>query len=1051
MKTLLVMIALGMSSALAGSAVAAEETPLPAPPQDQGLPYTRSARAAGLEQIGNTTALFVGSRYAYAGGYRVRLDDTHWLDEAVQQEGRVYVPVAFAPVIASRTVSADPAPDYLADRWVHTLRRGELSLPASVGRLEIDGRAYVSVEDLAKHLGLGLASHDRLVLIARDGPNPPTLPSGVKRDVVVTLFDTPEKFADPDLATKYIPRLARQGKWTDHVKVTPEQLAMLHGPETKWPLTPTSAYDERGIDKTLFGSAVPPPGVYPRVLFSEQDLPAIAARIRGSSLGMKSLLERQFLLGRTFLDPSTSDGQLFAALASGDLDAAAAALASHKAGIYSSHVDYVPEALTNIALQCLLDGDDARGREVARAIATLYRLREPSVDQHNAVSDSEWGSQYVNRDGKTVDPQGNGSSTTWRGMHGQVANMNLGLALDFGGKWMSEDDRAFMQRLIAKATYGRRAYGQDGPIRFADVNWVGWDFPNYLALVAIEGLPGCDPEALASNERWIRAYLDFAIDPAGVVFESNGKSGGSFQSLLLVMTARARRGDNLFAHPNLRRLAEGQAQMTSPSGRVIMNSGTQYTAHSRDHLSMQFLLGMRGFYPENRVLDYLLTNQAAGAATSGPVDGRRGFTPEPIDPQVYLKDVAATPRLRLPSPTYSGFVRGMLWDKDYEPATRADLDLPLDFATPVQGVFSAYSDRTPDAAWLAMMTRPNHYLGAGHHHADAGMFFFSALGVDWITESPFSQAYSGKYHNQVLVDGISQADAAAGGGTSYQAASDGFATRLGSDGSFASAELTNSYSWRWQTQPPAIWPAENPGWEMDPSPQVARMFAGTARYKMRPWWPSPNWGNYIATARAPFNPMQYVFRTVGLVRGQKPYAVVVDGLRKDEQPRLYQWTAMLNGGVWQADVKDLPPGQLVLGYRELAKPRDALSGESLPTITPQPGEPLLLVVAASPAASGDESLPLVRVSREQGMLDRQQRPQFYDRLEINHRGVEARYRVLLVPFRFGDPLPQVRTDPASGDVTVRIAEQVDTLRFALDGGRSRVTVSRGDATLAQSP
>ena len=84
--------------------------------------------------------------------------------------------------------------------------------------------------------------------------------------------------------------------------------------------------------------------------------------------------------------------------------------------------------------------------------------------------------------------------------------------------------------------------------------------------------------------------------------------------------------------------------------------------------------------------------------------------------------------------------------------TRADLKLPLDFNSPVSGAFSSYSDHSPDAAWINLYVRPNHYLGAGHHHADAGMFHFSALGVDWFTQSPFHQNYDGRYFNLVQID-----------------------------------------------------------------------------------------------------------------------------------------------------------------------------------------------------------------------------------------------------------------------------------------------------------
>jgi hypothetical protein len=47
---------------------AAEPQSLITPPQNQGLPYTRSARTAALAKIKDHIAVFAGSRYAYVKG-----------------------------------------------------------------------------------------------------------------------------------------------------------------------------------------------------------------------------------------------------------------------------------------------------------------------------------------------------------------------------------------------------------------------------------------------------------------------------------------------------------------------------------------------------------------------------------------------------------------------------------------------------------------------------------------------------------------------------------------------------------------------------------------------------------------------------------------------------------------------------------------------------------------------------------------------------------------------------------------------------------------------
>ena len=164
------------------------------------------------------------------------------------------------------------------------------------------------------------------------------------------------------------------------------------------------------------------------------------------------------------------------------------------------------------------------------------------------------------------------------------------------------------------------------------------------------------------------------------------------------------------------------------------------------------------------------------------------------------------------------------------------------------------------------------------------------------------------------MDGHSEAEGIPHGSTAYNGAAKYLGESTGECGATASADLTYAYSWRWMTQPPGLWTkaVQDLGWKPDPSPEIRKIFAGTARNKMRPWWLTYNTSNYIATARAPFNPMQFVYRTTGLVRGNHPYGFVIDDLRKDDASHLYQWTGMLSGGVWQASIPNLPKVSLVL-------------------------------------------------------------------------------------------------------------------------------------------
>ncbi len=991
----------------------------PPPPPDQGLPYTRSARTAALAKLGDRIAVFAGSRYGYVQGLKTRLDPAQLRSgEAVlSPEGAVLVPAAFAAALDLGPLSPPPAPDGLGDRWVYDL--GLKPAPASAP-------AVVNLAGLARAKGLVVSQHPRGLLVVGRTALTFSENESALLDSVITLFDTPEKFADPDIATRHLPALAAQGKWTDHVKVSPEQLALLNGPATDWPGVPRSAYDESGIARSVFGSPVPPPGVYPRVLLSPEDIPAFAARVKNSTVGRMSLIEMENLFARSWWDPKTSDGRVFEKLSTGDLaglewDVPAgrpAFTAPHtfkgqKPGITNSHIPYVPDCLVAMALYALVQDDDVLGRRVATAFANYQLLREPLLDAFLAVSDSEFASSIILPDGSVVPSNGAGAATHWRNIHGIVGNTTLGPGLDLAGRWMTPAQKEILRRVIAKATYGRRSYGQDGPVRFRDVNWMTWDTPHFLALTAIEGLPGFDAEGWAAGAESLRTVCDWGIDPAGVVFESNGKSPGSFGAYFMSLVALARRGDNLFAHPHLRRLPEGQVQMTSPNGRTIVNSGTQYVPYSRQHLSPGFLLQLKSVYPQNRAIDYLLTQAAAQRATgpgSPPAPDAAPIVPVagPFNADAYRASLAKMSRVRLPSLTYPGFVRNVLFDSDHTPATRADTGLPLDFSTPVHGVFSAYSDTSPDAAWINLLVRPNHYLGAGHHHADAGMFHFSALGIDWITESAFPENYSGNYHNLVQVDGLSQAQPIPGVINGYNAA----ATWLGSTStptlSTAAADLTYAYSWRWNTQPPAVWSAETRalGWEMDPSPGIARIFAGTARYKLRPWWGNYAQSNFIATSRAPFNPMERVLRRVALARGPRPVAFVMDDVKKDDTVRHYQWTAMLGGGVVRAELPGLPARAIALAHA--GPDHDFTKSDIAPARVPSAGEPLLLVYSLedyNPAPAAAASAPGFAIQRVSAVRNRAGNLGYSDQLSLSRHAAGTVFRIALVPHRAGDPLP----------------------------------------------
>lgn len=1026
------------------------------PPQDQGLPYTRSAKSRAIAALQNTITLCSGGRYAYVFGYKVRMDTSDILHgEAFIKDGKIYVPQSFASVLTVKNFQPKPVPnglDILKERWVYDIERQPMTVPPSVSQVEIKGEKYFSAVDFVKSQGRQVLQTPRGILIISDKKiNYNESADAVLADCVVSLFDTPEKYIDPDIPMRYVPTLKRQGGVKDHARITPEQWQQLNEPESEWQEPPRSSYDLTGFNAALLGSKVPKVGVYPRLLFSPDDLPMLQRQVKSQKSTQKSFIEIETLFKKTWWDSTTSDGKIFNLLAAGGIGAeatvngqgaaayhVAALTKEHKPGIYNSHVNYVTNCLTTMAFYCLLTNNDVLGKKVANAVVNYYKIVETKVEEHLRKSDSEFGI--------TPDESAN-SETQWRGMHGILPHMDMAFSLDFAGKYMSPDQLKFMQNLIAKATYGRRTNAGDGPRRaWRDINHMTWHLTHHICLAAIEGLDGFDTEGYASGCELTRDFLNWGIDEKGHMFESNGKSGGGIQFQILAMIVQARRGDNLWGHPHWRKMLTSQVYMTSPDGRETVTSGTW----GGTQFSFQAISEIKAFYPQNKAADYLLTQQFPDINWAS------------FDTSAYRRQLEKNIKnVRLPATTYPAFVLGFPYCSDWEPIKRADLDLPTDFNTNTYGFLSTSSNQKADATWLALHVRNNHYIGSGHHHADIGMFYFSGLGVNWFTESPFSpKAYAGKYHNLLLIDGKAEAE-------NPPAAGKYLGAKMGKNATFGTVDLTYAYTWQWCTQV-LEWgtgfskidsTVATKGWELEPNPDIIKYFKGTQRYKMRVWWPSSNYANWIPTLRALWNPVQYVYRSTGLVKGEHSYGIIVDDAKKDDKEHLYQWSAMTAKGVWKVNYKSLPQGATVLGYRkELEKIWMKPTEQS--ALEPQQGEPLLLVYdlekntpSVHVATDGFYEPPITTRFGDGKMSEKDvaesQNIQPYNRLTLDRKDKAARYKVLLIPFYYGDDLPKITY--AQGKATVEWKNQVDIIDFEVKNDfRTKVKVCRNNVVIGEN-
>jgi len=609
------------------SGVSAPAQPVvPGPPkllvQDQGWAYTRTGRFSGVGKIEDQVAVLAGSRYGFVKGLKVALDNTDPLHaEAILKDGQVYVPLSFAGYATLAKVTAPtPAPTFLRDRWVYDLPRPAYSPPSTVHTLQVNSQTWVNFADVGSALGLHVFSDESgLVCLGRNQDFGFTTHELNVHDSVITAFDTPDKIADPKVALKYLPSLP--------ALVTPPPASNV----------PRAAYNLAGFNFRLLGSKPPPPGVYPRLLFSPEDIPYLQDRVKNNRVMQMSLAAAEALFSNSWWDPKTADGQYFAKLAKGE--PAVETSEGHGASIYATNVDYPTNCLTSMALFCLLSGDDVHGQMAADALCNYYKAKEAKIDEILAASESEFA---------FVPALSGYSAAEWQGMDAVVNHLDLGLALDFAGHWMSPEQKDLMRRIIAKATYGRRTTAGNG-------------LSHLLAVTAIEGLPGYDAEGAAADAELAQSFLDYGLDLKGML-TADGAKVGNFQFQVLGMVVLARRNDNLWGHPHWRNFLNG-ADAAGPT--PAATAGPDPT--DGGPFDTQTIMEFHAFYPDDALADRILSRRFPN------------FKPAGLDLTLYSAQLANETsahmhqlKLRLPGPSYPGFVSSLLYDTDWTPPARGE-------------------------------------------------------------------------------------------------------------------------------------------------------------------------------------------------------------------------------------------------------------------------------------------------------------------------------------------------------------------------------------------
>ena len=747
---------------------------------------------------------------------------------------------------------------------------------------------------------------------------------------------------------------------------------------------------------------VPAPGVHPRIFFSPQDLPAIRKRIkeeRGSQEAWKNVLSFANALKLTYdenADYAKPDW------AHGDWHIHGRTAELHRIGGYGKGREdyfgllaagknpektfgnnpsgfYFPAAIE--AFRCLIEDDAKGGATLAKAVETALRL-----EQARRKSD------------KPVKPGQPPKPSTPR-----YACSNLGLVYDFIYNWMTSQQKQLVHDELVLLSSWSDNYGTFNNAEASRSNWATftywvWD------LMAIEGEPGFNDLKFLGLYRGWRNFFNYSFFDSGGFYEGEGKMLFGMDAVVAFDRVAPKYGlDLLSQHPQVR---EHYAKFTALS-----------VLPTQDKYAIFDILGSMGgglCTPQDLVVAHYLY----------PEDATIDF--------VYRTTVGNDYRtLPMPGHSWNNLITCGIFATSHKPEiTPEKLKLPLTFFCGQRAMVMTRSSWDKNATLLTMHVRG---ASGGHPYRDRNGIMLAAQGRTWFTIP--GKDIGGWACNTLLIDEAEQNSSTPARVVDY--ADEPNATFMTGDAKYC-------WDWVWRnadrntqgnpiTRENVLANSVDTGLSWKLVDQCFNDFAWTRSereiYK-RPLKFNAHWiavdGTLSPMMRQVNTPVLRSFRTAGLVRGPRPYVLVVDDAQRDPMPARYDWNVTLPEDVVEAKQPKGSGGENDI----LLAGKGSLEADGMV----KTGEPALLVRLL--ACAGNR-LPTSLGVRERTKV-----------LSLRTVAVSPDFKILLYAFRAGEPLPKTTWNSARTTVSIDFPEQKDAVRFTPSpSGKTDVMITRRGDTL----
>ncbi|MFZ4456872.1 MAG: hypothetical protein ACOYOT_11700 [Bacteroidales bacterium] len=777
-------------------------------------------------------------------------------------------------------------------------------------------------------------------------------------------------------------------------------------------------YDAQGFDYSRAGKT-PSNGIHPRIFTSPSEFAQVRDRLEKTKIG-KMMLDVANRANAEMRDGKGKFGKVYSQLKNGEIS-------TESAKEFST--DFVNQ-LTVQAYLAQLYNDKNVLEESGLVAGNFIRSFDKYLDALEVVP----GEEHEIKQG-----------LFWCGY--------LPKLYDFTAAGMKSADREAYLAMVSKNINGKYLHGMDLP-----PHWVRWNhmamslnFP--LTLFSVENEIQVDKRLMQRTREMAENYFTYQYSPEGMSTEGMNYTIGQAESYNGFLAAMVRRGDkNYFSHPHFRKFADWAVYSMSvnPDGLWFTSGDTG----SRTNLPWTIMMVYKYFFPSDAKVDYVFSNTLPKSINKVP----------DVIAYVFATDPDKSKE------TYNGV---------------PPVEMPLTYSVPSRGAFIARNSWGRQAVKFGLEGRTDTYF-ISHDHSDRASFTLSGVGRDWVVDG--FRSTQTQYHSAITIDGRGQG---------YFATPAAWLNYFdATEATFGVINYKYCYDWMWLKSPVAdmmlgkevsprwktgvyattaknlmsYYPDEKP--QRDPLKCVADLYSGNIQTNPL-FWQEDSW-----PMRLKNYPVEYAFRTAGLVKGIHSYSLIVDDIKKDSQEHLYEWNLPMPMDVELVSINQLADVEMqtsylalgfnkitgfrkageydiVLGDRRMKRDNRQVDnsggGEWMAgRYVPAKGNPQLLVrvldkmPASRPNLEPNPRLEVLENIKTEDMH------QFYlrtmgpiKRLVVPSRSTSGVFKVLLFPYLNGDELPTTEWSTDRTRLTVSWSDQKDEFTFTTGNDkRTRVKLIR---------